>query len=272
MKQEIPWYELSKDLKIEIISFVEKQDFHPKRKGVPYWILVLIDKGKRTLYADDRELRIGSGEFFLLPPYTSQKPLEQDEHTACFVHFYTKGQPIPAPEHIDACKIRLPMMGRLPETPDCFSHLCHLCKHLLNPHVDPAFITEQLLAVLSLISLHCQLHPQGMQKREVFHEACLTFIKDHVGVSLHAQDYETAFGLSYHQINQKFKEHYGYTVKQYHQRVRMKYAAQLLQTGMTVEETSRQCGYEDYYFFIRSFKKEYGISPGSYRSLHGMNT
>ena len=41
-------------------------------------------------------------------------------------------------------------------------------------------------------------------------------------------------------------------------------AASLLLSGKNVQETSRLLGYDDYYFFIRCFKKVHGITPGQY--------
>lgn len=83
--------------------------------------------------------------------------------------------------------------------------------------------------------------------------------------------YEKFLGVSYHQINQKFKKAFGFTVKQYHNRLRMNQAAHLIQSGMPIPQVAEKCGYEDYYFFLSSFKKEYGIAPCSFRKLHGMH-
>lgn len=270
MKSDLSWYELSSEIQLEDMGFVQQHSFHPARSGVPYWILVLLDRGHRTLRADGKEIRIGPREFFLLPPYTVQEPLDEDGHTACYAHFYAPWKEIHMPSHVDAGRLLFPLYGGLPTDQDCFSHLHYLCEHMLSPYADSCFGAMQLHAILSVISLHCQKHPQSTQRKAAFHDSCLTFINDHACMPIRAVDYENALGLSYHQINQKFKDHFGYTVKQYHQRVRMKHAAQMLQSGMSVQQTAQQCGYDDYYFFIRSFTREHGVSPSAYRSLHGM--
>lgn len=269
MKQNQSWYELSSSFRIDDIGLVKNIcSAHPVRKGGPYWILVLLDKGQRTLYADGREIRIGAHEFFLLPPYTTQLPLEEDEHTACYVHFYVEGKKIAVPEHITPGKLYLPMCGRLPSDIDCFSHLKYLYDHLLQPFADPDFASVQMRAVLAVMSLYCQKHPNRTGKKELFQDACLAFMKEHVCESIRAQDYEDALELSYRQINQNFKKAYGVTVKQYHKRLRMKYAAQLLQSGLSIQHTAEKTGYDDYYFFIKAFKQEYGVTPGMFLDLH----
>jgi len=272
MKQKQFWYELLPEVKIDDIGFVKNiRSLHPARKGVPYWILVLIDKGQRTLYANGEELRIGTHEFFLLPPNTAQLPIEEDVHTACFVHFYAEGKKIILPEHIKPGKLYLPMYGRLPDDIDCLSHLKYLHEHLLHPYADLDFVSEQLKAILAVMSLHCQKYPNQTEKKDVFHSTCLSFIKEHICISIRAQDYEHALGLSYRQINQNFKKAFGTTVKQYHRHLRMKYAAQLLQSGLSIQQVADETGYDDYYFFVKSFKKEYGVTPRTFQDLYGMS-
>lgn len=270
MNYDLTWHELSPSFQIESMGLIQSCNYHPAREGHSYWILVLMNKGKRTLYANDKELRIGPHDFFLLPPYTKQAPWEEDEHTACFVHFYTDGKEVPAPECVDTSKLYLPVFGRLPDTPDCFSLLRYLCDYSLSPYADTDFLVMQLHALFAMLSLHCQTHPKAVGQKDFFCDLCLSYIKEHACVPLQAQDYEDAFGLSYHRINQKFKANFGLTVKQYHKRLRMNHAAQMLQSGMSLQQTAQYCGYEDYYFFISSFKQEFGVSPSTYRHMHGI--
>ncbi len=265
------WYELNPQIRIDMIGCAQNLcNLHPERRSSPFWILVLLDKGQRTLIADNEEIRISPREFFLLPPHTRQLPLEMDEHTACFVHFYTEGNGIPAPETIDASRLILPMVGRLPDNLDCFMHLRFLYEHSISPYADDRFISGQLYALLSIISLHCQKHSRQVVHGETFIDTCLGFIRDHADRSVCSADYEEALGLSYHRINQKFKNEFGLTVKQYHHRLRMKHAAQLIQSGISIEQVAEQCGYDDYYFFIKSFMKEHGVTPRAFRAIQGM--
>ena len=47
---------------------------------------------------------------------------------------------------------------------------------------------------------------------------------------------------------------------------RMELAAKLLkETLLTISEIAERCGYEDIYYFSKSFKKHHSISPGRYR-------
>ncbi len=270
-KQPISWYELDPNIQTAGIGFFNNHsNRHPTRGDVPYWILVLLDKGQRTLIANNEEIRISAREFFLLPPNTKQKPLELDEHTACFLHFYADGKKISEPKSVNASKLYIPMYGRLPDNVDCFAHLKYIYEHSMSPYADTDFISIQLHALLSTISMHCQKHLYQVVRDGGFIDLCLNFIREHICQPISSEDYETALELSYHQINQKFKKEFGYTVKQYHQRLRMSHAAQLLQSGISLRQVADECGYDDYYFFIKSFKKMYGVAPNLFRAKQGM--
>ena len=55
--------------------------------------------------------------------------------------------------------------------------------------------------------------------------------------------------------------------KEYLTQVRMQHAEyMLLNTGKTIKEISRLCGYDDSMSFDKSFRKYYKLSPGSYRN------
>ena len=261
--QNKSWHLLDGDIQIMDVGVVETTGKHPERKGAHFWVLTLIQKGQRTLRSDGEEIRVGAHEFFLLSPNTRQEPLECDAHTACYVHFWAKGEAAQPPERVDASKILLPKTGRLPSSVDCIAHLKELSTHALSPYADRSFLSLQLRAVLSMMSLHCQKNPD-QEERGSFVERIMLFIQRNACAPLRAEDYEGFFGRSYHHINLLFKKQFGCTVKQYHLRVRMEHAAQMLIQGRSVQDTATDCGFEDYFFFINSFKKVHGVSPAAY--------
>lgn len=64
-----------------------------------------------------------------------------------------------------------------------------------------------------------------------------------------------------------FSREYGMGIAAYIRKRRLEYAYQLLQTTeLSIAEISDQCGFSDYNYFSRVFKKEYGISPHHIRN------
>ena len=69
-------------------------------------------------------------------------------------------------------------------------------------------------------------------------------------------------------ISRYFKEHFHITLSQYITHLRLEYAKQLLQdTDTPVTEIAMQSGYQNVSYFIRIFKKTYGVSPLKYKKI-----
>ena len=74
------------------------------------------------------------------------------------------------------------------------------------------------------------------------------------------------FGFNQNYVSQMFKksEQEGFTA--YLTRVRMGHAIQLLrESDCQIREVGERCGYSDYFYFARVFRKYTGRSPGEYR-------
>ena len=64
-----------------------------------------------------------------------------------------------------------------------------------------------------------------------------------------------------------FKENFGVSPMQYHEKIRMHWAIIFLQSRMfTVSEISEKLGYSDVYYFSNTFKKHTGNSPSYYKN------
>ncbi len=75
-----------------------------------------------------------------------------------------------------------------------------------------------------------------------------------------------AHGLSRHALYRLFAEEFGTTPSSYLIRLRLGRAAELLRTGSaSVTEVAAAVGFDDYNYFIRLFKREYGRTPLAYR-------
>ena len=64
-----------------------------------------------------------------------------------------------------------------------------------------------------------------------------------------------------------FKENFGVSPMQYHEKIRMHWAVIFLQSRMfTVSEISEKLGYSDVYYFSNTFKKHTGNTPSYYKN------
>ena len=76
-------------------------------------------------------------------------------------------------------------------------------------------------------------------------------------------------GYSVFHYSHVFKQITGETPLQYIKRIRLNHARQLIaETELSTEEVMSRCGFNNYAYFIRSFKLRCGMTPGKYRQKH----
>lgn len=80
------------------------------------------------------------------------------------------------------------------------------------------------------------------------------------------QDICTYCGLSKNSLHRLFVAHYRISPKQYLISLKISHAKELLTTStLSLERIAELSGFHDRYYFSRCFKRQTGITPGSYR-------
>ncbi|MFZ5988754.1 MAG: AraC family transcriptional regulator [Bacillota bacterium] len=92
----------------------------------------------------------------------------------------------------------------------------------------------------------------------------IKYINLNLNEDLSLETLSAKFYISKYHLLREFKKNTGYTIHRYIQQKRLIMAKILLKENMKVTEVCLRCGFGDYSNFIRSFKKEFGISPKKY--------
>lgn len=95
-------------------------------------------------------------------------------------------------------------------------------------------------------------------------DAVLRHINTHLAEELTVESLAAMCYLSRYHFMRRFKDATGYTVHNYIQLKRLTLAAQMLTEGRGAGETAAVCGFGDYSTFLRSFRRHYGVTPGSF--------
>ena len=90
------------------------------------------------------------------------------------------------------------------------------------------------------------------------------YINENLNKDVSLQMLSSRFYLSKYHLLREFKKNTGYTIHRYIQQKRLIMARELLRENKQITEVCSQCGFGDYSNFIRSFKKEFGMSPKKY--------
>lgn len=93
------------------------------------------------------------------------------------------------------------------------------------------------------------------------------WMKSHISdTQVTADSFAQALGYGRTNFFKKVKQLTGMSPNDYIKKIRMEEAASLLiSTNMTAAEVAFKCGFEDQYYFSKSFKKYYGLPPSQYR-------
>jgi AraC-like DNA-binding protein len=71
-------------------------------------------------------------------------------------------------------------------------------------------------------------------------------------------------GVTRNALQKAFKQQFGYTVRQYKLKVRMKRSRELLAAGKDIKEISYELHYTTIRAFSHAFKRYYGVTPSDY--------
>ncbi len=91
------------------------------------------------------------------------------------------------------------------------------------------------------------------------------YIQEHVTESVRAEAAADAVGMSRGYFSTKFREVTGETFHNCVIRYKMKTAAQEIRNGeKSMTEIALELGYDNFYYFSKLFRKEYGCTPGEF--------
>lgn len=95
----------------------------------------------------------------------------------------------------------------------------------------------------------------------------IKYINENYAQDISAQSLADQLSLNPCYISQLFKKETGTNVVKYVTNLRIKHAQELLiTTDLTVNEISEACGFQDYFYFIKIFKRITGKAPTAFRS------
>ncbi len=152
-----------------------------------------------------------------------------------------------------------------------------LCEQLVDIYMEKkegagADIAAQIRIKIILLQFILEMWNKGLvvendtSGRNTVEKEMVSYIQQNYTGTISLKEFGEQFHLSEKYISRYFKEHFHITLSQYVTYLRLEHAKQLLQdTDIPITEIALQSGYQNVSYFIRSFKKTYGVSPLKYR-------
>ena len=161
-----------------------------------------------------------------------------------------------------------------PEIKDTVKEQCEQLAGVYAAEIDESEskITVQIKKKIILLQFIHELWKKGFivendtTGRNTVEKEMVSYIQQNYTGKILLREFGEQFHLSEKYISRYFKEHFHITLSQYVTYLRLEHAKQMLQeTDIPVTEVAMQSGYQNISYFIRSFKKTYGVSPLKYR-------
>ena len=161
-----------------------------------------------------------------------------------------------------------------PEIKDTVKEQCEQLARVYAAEIDKSEskITSQIRKKIILLQFIHELWKKGFivendtTGRNTVEKEMVSYIQQNYMGKILLREFGEQFHLSEKYISRYFKEHFHITLSQYVTYLRLEHAKQMLQeTDISVTEVAMQSGYQNISYFIRSFKKTYGVSPLKYR-------
>lgn len=117
-------------------------------------------------------------------------------------------------------------------------------------------------------SLYQIIMRQLENENSEFNQACMIVQQHLLDPNFYQEELAESLGISLSSLNNIFREHANKTPSAYILSMRQEYAKhQLITTDITISALAKQLGYSQPSSFIRTFKREEGMTPGEYRQL-----
>lgn len=124
--------------------------------------------------------------------------------------------------------------------------------------------------LIQIISTSSEIDNEQIDLSNAYFLKIIKYINTYYSENITLKDVAKVVNLNPNYISQVFKKSAGTTFSHYLTNLRITQAKKLLTTTNTsINEISLQSGFNDYFYFLKTFKKYTGLTPSEYRNTSG---
>ena len=250
------------------------QTFTPDFHLHNYYEIYLLTEGAVTFLIEDRQWRIACGDIVLLNDREVHKSLNPggQPYSRYVVHFdpallaafggegtenlllsrFDRSTGAPAVLHLEAAAYTAVVAA------------CRNMEEAIPEATAEGFIRAQAHLALLLCALSSGREPVQEPHSHSFSARVMEYLQAHPTEPFRLDHLAQVFRVDKHYLCRRFRQETGGTVYHYLQLKRIALAQGLLMQGESVSAVGEAAGFADYANFIRTFKKQTGMSPGQY--------
>ncbi len=241
-----------------------------KRSGLSSYLFFMVTAGSGNLTVKETSYPLKAGDCVFVDCMTSYRHKPSEELWQLkWVHFS-------GPMMAGIYDKYLDRGGKYAFTPseEKFKQLSCLLTEIREISASDSYVRDmeinEKLAVLITELMRCGWDPDHRGQLSEKRKDMLRirdYIDTHFAQDISLDSLAQAFYINKFYLTRLFKEQFGTTVNKHLTGVRITNAKKLLRfSDLTVEQIGERCGYGDANFFIRTFKRCEGMTPGEFRS------
>ncbi|MFC4597535.1 helix-turn-helix domain-containing protein [Cohnella hongkongensis] len=259
------------------------------RRNLLDYLLIYVEEGTLEVCAEGEELLLEAGDFCLLQPGTVHTLAGITRTNTPYAHldlFYQDRRTesfATLPGQVDLSPFERLMQPRLngmpgvrvpvklaPRYPERFRELLvGTIERWLEPdglsRLDAQHMAMEL--VRQLIRDHYRARPDTERRGPFSPDWVTPFLSYRLTDPLSVEELARRAHLSPSRFRYLFREHFGMPPRRYLTQLRLRYAAELLETtAYPLEKVAAYCGFADKHHFSKAFKQAMRVTPGAYRS------
>lgn len=234
-----------------------------------FYEIILITAGTYEHTYGGRTEGVTRGTLMLLSPYSTHQlytePMQATHFVTCVDQEYFRQFAARCfPEDININVLPECFITLLePKETDYIELLAHrLCATQPSLRAADTILYLTLMNIINEENKHTDSHPNYVDQ-------LISILNNPVNLNTSAHDLCEDIPESVSTILRNFKKHTGYTIVAYKNRKRMELATEMLiNSDLKITDIAFNLQYDSLSYFLRAFKKEYGITPSEYREKH----
>lgn len=124
---------------------------------------------------------------------------------------------------------------------------------------------ESSVKILDAVSSYVYIQNLVRWKNDDIASRIEKYIRKNLSKQLTSEIICQQFNCSRSSLYQLSVKRFGMGIMQYITKVRIERAKELLAEGKSISDTTEECGFSDYNYFCKVFRKHTGVSPSAYR-------
>lgn len=248
--------------------FPNAQDHYVSRKnGAAGWIIIFCTNGSGTVEVNDKKYPLHQHSLIILPPKIKHRyyAADNDPWDIYWAHF----QGELASDYLNVYPNTAFFVDELgtAQAKSIMAMFWMMIKAFIPgmSYNSGMYVSQLLGAVLSSLSVN-SIDNHHLITGSNYADLAIQYIYKHIKEPIKIGEIANSLDISTSYLSRIFREVVSVSVNQFITTTKMERASHYLQyTNVPIQQIATRLGYSDSYYFSRVFKKEYHVSPKTFR-------